>query len=129
MQGYKFEKATGHFVEDVPFWHGEQPVDGDFGITAEVPVAGCYTHKFDEVTQTWGEGKPQAEVDQILADKAKAEVVANLSATDKDMARVGEDLLALLISKGIILMSELPQQAQDKINERAALRAQIGGST
>lgn len=49
---------------------------------------------------------------------------AELSLTDPRMDRIVEDLISLLISKSIIQESELPQSAQDHINERINLRLQ-----
>ena len=41
------------------------------------------------------------------------------------MGRVGEDLIDLLISKGVITMSELPQEAQDRLAEKKYLRSKL----
>lgn len=59
------------------------------------------------------------------AEAEKKIITDQLSATDKDVARVGEDLLNLLITKGVITLAEMPQTAQDKINERDTLRGQL----
>lgn len=45
-----------------------------------------------------------------------------LSMSDKGMIRLVEDLIDLLIRKKVILYTELPQHAQDKMKERARLR-------
>jgi hypothetical protein len=57
----------------------------------------------------------------IAADQAKRD----LAATDADMARVGEDLLSALVSKGVIAETDLPQAARDKIAERRTLRSKL----
>ena len=49
---------------------------------------------------------------------------ASLSATDKDFIRVLEDVVELLIGKGVILFTELPPQAQEKILLRRRLRSE-----
>lgn len=49
---------------------------------------------------------------------------AQLAATDKDMARVVEDLWAALKAKGVLADADLPAAARDKIAARAQLRAQ-----
>ena len=43
--------------------------------------------------------------------------------TDKDTIRVVEDLIDLLITKGLILESELPTAAQERLQLRKAQRA------
>ncbi len=48
-----------------------------------------------------------------------------LAQTDVGMIRLIEDLTNLLVSKGVITTTELPTAAQEKLAERAALRAQI----
>ena len=51
---------------------------------------------------------------------------SSLDATDQDFIRVLEDVVALLISKGLILFTELPIDAQQKIMLRQKMRAQAG---
>lgn len=48
-----------------------------------------------------------------------------LEGTDRGMARVLEDLIDVLDTKGILIRSELPLQAVKKLDERASLRTQI----
>lgn len=48
-----------------------------------------------------------------------------LSLTDESIIRVLEDLIDLLIKKNIILLTELPEQAQVKIRERKQARKMI----
>ncbi len=48
-----------------------------------------------------------------------------LGDSDKNMARIGEDLLSALIAKNVIALTDLPQSAQDKLAERATLRSKI----
>jgi hypothetical protein len=48
-----------------------------------------------------------------------------LAASDADMIRLIEDLTNTLITKGLIVEADLPQAAQDKLNNRKALRAQL----
>ncbi len=51
-----------------------------------------------------------------------------LSASDLDLVRVLEDVVELLISKGVILFTELPESAQGKILRRQQLRTEIGAN-
>lgn len=48
-----------------------------------------------------------------------------LAATDAGMIRMIEDVTDVLIRKGLITESDLPQAAQDKLTNRKALRAQM----
>ncbi len=52
---------------------------------------------------------------------------ASLEDTDQDFIRVLEDVVELLIDKGLILFTELPQSAQDKIMRRQRLRSEMSG--
>ncbi|MDY0391550.1 hypothetical protein [Desulfobulbus oligotrophicus] len=48
-----------------------------------------------------------------------------LAASDASMVRVVEDLIDLLIAKKVILFTELPSEAQEKILNRKQLRAKM----
>jgi hypothetical protein len=48
-----------------------------------------------------------------------------LAESDKDIARVTEDLIYLLISKNIILFTELPDAVQQKLLNREKLRSSL----
>lgn len=47
---------------------------------------------------------------------------------DLDFVRVAEDLIELLIKKGVIALAELPPEAQEKLMGRRALRHSLGGT-
>ncbi len=46
----------------------------------------------------------------------------SLVTTDAEMARVIEDLIATLIEKNVIMLTDLPRAAQEKILDRQRLR-------
>ena len=48
-----------------------------------------------------------------------------LSLSDVGIIRILEDLIDLLIKKNVILFTELPEEAQQKIRERKSLRQKI----
>ena len=48
-----------------------------------------------------------------------------LNSTDQGMIRVLEDLIVVLIEKGVILLTELPGSAQSKILTRERLRGRL----
>ena len=54
-----------------------------------------------------------------------AQAKAELAATDSEIARVAEDLIQTLISKGVIAESDIPESARDKMARRAKLRARL----
>ncbi len=60
-----------------------------------------------------------------INEKSRLETVDQISQTDKEMARVGEDLLNVLINKGVIALTDLPQTAQNKLSQRAVLRSKL----
>ncbi|TDG15251.1 tryptophan synthase subunit beta like protein [Seongchinamella unica] len=63
-----------------------------------------------------------------LADFLASQQAANsLDATDQDFVRVLEDVVELLIDKGVILFTELPDSAQEKIMRRQKLRSEMTG--
>ena len=49
-----------------------------------------------------------------------------LSLSDIGIIRILEDLIDLLIRKNTILLTDLPEQAQNKIRERKQLREKMG---
>ena len=51
---------------------------------------------------------------------------STLEASDLDLIRVLEDVVELLIAKGLILFTELPEDAQQKIMRRQKMRTQAG---
>ncbi len=50
-----------------------------------------------------------------------------LAASDMRLVRVLEDVIDLLIERGLIRFTDLPQSAQGKLLERKSLRAQMNG--
>lgn len=51
-----------------------------------------------------------------------------LDESDRDLVRVLEDLVDLLVAKGVILFTELPPTAQRKIMARQRLRSELGAA-
>ena len=56
-------------------------------------------------------------------------VLQILAATDVGIMRILEDLINLLISKNIIMSTELPEEAQNKLQKRQQIRQKIGKET
>ena len=73
---------------------------------------------FDEELPT---GSPE------LADFMQAmDASSSIDATDQGFIRVLEDVVELLIEKGVILFTDLPESAQEKVMLRQQLRSKLG---
>ena len=57
--------------------------------------------------------------DEIFCLKRKLEL------TDASMARIGEDLIRILVQRGFIKYSDLSDQSREKIKERDELRVEL----
>ena len=73
------------------------------------------TYKWDSIGEEW-----VSDADKV-SDAKKEEVAM----TDSDYVRVIDDIIDVLITKGTIALTDLPEKAQDKYNERVTLRSQI----
>lgn len=75
----------------------------------------------------------EAADDEILEflskNGSKDSILHLLSTMDVSIIRILEDLIDLLVDKNIIMFSELPDQAQEKLRNRKHLRQQIGRET
>jgi hypothetical protein len=66
------------------------------------------------------------------APKARARVVAGvgghpqLRRSDLEFVRVLDDLTSVLLNKGIVLVTDLPKEAQRKLMQRRYLRSKLG---
>jgi len=54
-----------------------------------------------------------------------AATLLDLAESDLEMARVVEDLVELLILKGVISLDDLPSKAQDKLSRRQVWRGSL----
>ena len=89
---------------------------GSIVAVSEAPDSGC--------------PEPVAADDEQLQRflRALSGEASELQASDHDFVRVLEDVLDLLIDKGVILFTELPASAQEKIMLRQRLRAELGSA-
>jgi hypothetical protein len=55
----------------------------------------------------------------------KDSILQALAATDQELARVTEDLIGVLVKKGVILFTDLPAAVQAKLLDREALRSRL----
>lgn len=58
-------------------------------------------------------------------DTSKNELIEALAQSDAELARVTEDLVSVLVSKGVILFTDLPEAVQAKLLGREALRSKL----
>jgi hypothetical protein len=76
-----------------------------------------------------GESRLKADDKEINAyfDKGRAtrELQEVLVASDLSFVRVLEDLISALLDKGVIMLTDLPEAAQEKILQRQDIRANI----
>jgi hypothetical protein len=79
----------------------------------------------DDQAEEIGEGDP--ELVRFLGEAHLVRsVLVDWLESDLAMARVLEDLIALLIDNGVIRFDQLPDEAQKKILQRRGLRRQLG---
>ena len=68
-----------------------------------------------------------AEAPELTSFLAAGDAENSLVASDQDFVRVLEDVVQLLIDKGVILFTDLPDSAQEKIMLRQQLRSKFSG--
>ena len=68
-----------------------------------------------------------AEDDERLAEFLNDLIAgsSSLDSSDQDFIRVLEDVVELLIDKGIILFTDLPDSAQQKVMQRQRMRSEL----
>lgn len=90
--------------------------------------AGSGTIKPSGFTEYTKGQEPQELLDgleyQTPSDIAENKLNA-LLATDSDIPRITEDLIDLLVSKGVFTLNELPADAKNKFNNRKVKRAEL----
>ena len=57
--------------------------------------------------------------------ESKQVIINALAQSDADLARVTEDLITVLVKKGTILFTDLPEAVQTKLLDREALRNKL----
>ena len=67
------------------------------------------------------------ENDSKSAEIDNQQFLAMLQKSDLEMVRVLDDLIYLLIRKGVIAITDLPPKAQVKLMKRANARQELGG--
>lgn len=74
----------------------------------------------------WQAADPADPAVDAFARSLSSELVANpMALTDADLARVTEDLIDVLIDRGVIQFTDLPVAAQNKLLQRRQTRATL----
>ncbi|MGH1374567.1 MAG: hypothetical protein ACRBBW_21200 [Cellvibrionaceae bacterium] len=68
------------------------------------------------------------EVEAFIKDSESLDPKLALADSDRDIARVTEDLIHLLTAKNLILFTELPTAVQQKLLNRERLRSSLQGA-
>ncbi len=63
----------------------------------------------------------------MINNESKEQIKSALAQSDAELARVTEDLISVLVKKGAILFTDLPDPVQAKLLEREALRNKLDG--
>jgi hypothetical protein len=59
------------------------------------------------------------------SNESKEHIINALALSDAELARVTEDLITVLVRKGAILFTDLPEAVQTKLLDREALRSKL----
>ena len=81
---------------------------------------------FPEATEQTAETTTEI-AEWLKANTLRTATLHQLQPSDLEMVRVLEDLIDVLISKGVISITDLPPAAQNKMFNRAKARRQLGG--
>jgi hypothetical protein len=60
--------------------------------------------------------------------ESKEQIISALAQSDAELARVTEDLINVLVQKGTILFTDLPEAVQAKLLDREVLRGKLDGN-
>lgn len=58
-------------------------------------------------------------------NESKEQIIHALAQSDAELARVTEDLITVLVKKGAILFTDLPEAVQTKLLDRETLRSKL----
>ena len=109
--------ADGYYAGPAELALGESP--DARRIMADPPNASIKKPKWSG--KEWIDGRSTEEVEADVLASAKAE----LRESDSDMARIAEDLISVMLSKGLIAESDISQPARNKLAKRSKLRSKL----
>ncbi len=120
LTGRKHPSLIVKNLKDYPLTDDDLSRLGAARLDDSAPAGYRATGKAVKVGQTYY----REYVDQT-PEGAAAQRLSELAATDSDMPRVVEDLIATLVSLGVISETDLPAGAQAKLADRKAKRAAL----
>ncbi|BCD87277.1 hypothetical protein PSm6_36840 [Pseudomonas solani] len=80
---------------------------------------------FEHMTHSMPAADP--EVQSWLASRSLHEHLMSLQHSDLELVRVIEDLVSVLVDRGVMRYTDLPEAARTKLQHRAQARAQVEG--
>jgi len=83
-------------------------------------------NSYPEATEQHEEVTPEI-TEWLKVNTLRSATLLLLQQSDTEMVRVLEDLIEVLMSKGIISITDLPLAAQNKLLNRAEARRTLGG--
>lgn len=81
---------------------------------------------FEGMTETLAVESDELESWLTTREEVK-ERLTSLKESDLELVRVLEDVVSVLVAKGLIRYTDLPEAARQKLDQRAVTRAQIEG--
>ncbi|RJG13870.1 tryptophan synthase subunit beta [Pseudomonas cavernicola] len=81
---------------------------------------------FEGMTATLAEEHEELQAWLTMQEEVRARL-ASLQGSDLELVRVLEDLVGVLVSRGVIRYTDLPEAARRKLHQRAETRSQLGG--
>ena len=82
-------------------------------------------HRFQQTPALEEKQSIDDEVIELLAESKRDTQEQVMALSDQDMIRVVDDLVELLVKKGLIMLTELPVSAQTKLLSRKKARVKI----
>ena len=79
---------------------------------------------FARMTQCLSSSDP--EVQSWFASRSLHDYLMSLQYSDLELVRVIEDLVQVLVGKGVMAFTDLPEPARHKLQLRAHVRSQVG---
>jgi FMN phosphatase YigB (HAD superfamily) len=90
-------------------------------------IVALYRERTDEAAEYLAAGHPEI-AEFAEPDSARGERTTMLQ-SDLEMIRVYEDLIDILISKRIVVLTDFPTRAQEKLVRRKRLRSSLSSLT
>ena len=123
---YAADSMTRFFSEGCSMFYVQRDTDGQLmRVEAEAYAESTETLPADHPDlQAWFANELMA---TSLTQLKQIKQLKQLRKSDLEMIRVLDDLIEVLISKGVILVTDLPAPAQAKLMDRSQAREALGG--